>query len=138
MSRGNRVTWRFIQPVLGINGVMPDRDSTRVNVYGDQTGAGSTTFYTVPANKILYISSCNLTTSQSVAQTSYSFIGVSTNAPALAFYCAVLRMYSAGQMVAPLYFNPALEASALWTINVTNSSADMNSNGIINGWLETA
>ncbi|MBA7494511.1 hypothetical protein ES702_05087 [subsurface metagenome] len=132
----DEVRWRGVRPVEGIRGVWPERNATRIQEAGARTSSGGENFYTVPANKKLFISSLVLTSKLTLAAEVYSTMSV-LNAVDVTQYTILRQIYTiAGQQTLPLSFMPALEVLAGWKVRIYSSSDNLFVFVYIFGWIE--
>lgn len=128
-----------VQPInleFGIKGVWPPEGSTRLNETGNVTGVAVDTFYTVPANRKLYIAS-SLLVSRESADVSSRLIAYVTQADDTLRYFFNWHYYDkAGQLATPTQHVPALEAVATDKVKIESLHANIDGRVFIYGWLE--
>lgn len=137
-GESNQVKWRGVQPVSGIRGVWPAIDAVRIAEGTYQSGQGTVVVYTVPAGKILYISSAYLTSRLTAAVATYTWmitrnVADVTQVHMLSAYYSVV---DAKTFAIP--YVPALELPAGYDVAIYVHSATLSSRGGIFGWLEDA
>lgn len=135
-GENDRVKWRGIQPVDGIRGMWPARNATRVNESGYQAGVGTLIIYTVPANKLLFMTSMFLCSRITVvANTAIKgFIRDEGDVETFRF----INHYFAGkdEQTSGMQYIPAVEAQAGYDICVSCEHANAGARLILSGWLE--
>lgn len=134
----NEVVWRGVRPIAGIRGVWPDIDAVRVIDSAYQAGAGSLIIYTVPAGKILFVTSAFLAARYSGAANAWGAIGVRDALDAHQYWFAMVYIVGANSYNTPLSYFPAVEVPAGYDVYVRSGDALLDANGIINGWIEDA
>lgn len=135
-GEANQVLWRGVQPVSGIRGVWPAIDSVRISETASADGAATAVIYTVPANKVCYISTCILNARMSAEGPAAVHVRVRNVADTDVFWIQELIFQAVDQGVVSASFFPALEAAAGFDIYVRGTSADGWARGTIHGWLE--
>lgn len=118
----DQVRWRGVQPVWGIAGIWPARNSVRVHANKENEADGTEIVYTVPANKKLYLSNAILNSYQSAEKEARAYIAVRNDSDVLQYYVTENRFGAAGQLVVSSHFVPALEAEAGWDVVLTNEA----------------
>jgi len=134
----NPVRWRGVQPVEGIRGIWPARNSTRIHEYGVVVGAGDGVIYTVPSGKIAFIASSQLSANNAAAASTIGRITVRDENDVNVYHIAMLAQGGAGGMEASGSYLPALEVKAGYDVYVNSSHANLTLRGLIFGWLEDA
>jgi len=132
----NEVNWRGVRPVEGISGIWPARNATRVQASDYQSGEGSTTIYTVPAGKKLFISTLIFNSQLKVAAQASAIVWVK-NGGGVEQYKLVQHYYVVvGDKSEGYNYVPAQEALASWYVEVYCNDANMDARPMIYGWLE--
>jgi len=127
------------QPVCegsGMRGIWPAPNSTRVQGNGIQTGSGATVFYTVPANKKLYIHNAQLTMYTTADANVYGRMMVQDDSDVAQYRIMQLYQILIGSTSLSESYSPALEALAGWDVYMYATNAEVNVRGLIHGWLE--
>lgn len=137
-GEADQVLWRGVRPVEGIRGVWPARNAVRVNKRGSQVSVGTAIVYTVPAGKILFISSSVFTTRMSAVAGAGANMAVRDTDDVTDYYMVDHKYGSIYQQTTSQYYLPALEAAAGYDVTVFNSHAALQTAGIFCGWLEDA
>lgn len=132
----DQVKWRGVRPVQGIRGVWPARNATRFYGAGSCSGIAVVLMYTVPADKILYISSVMQSTRESAAAPGAAVVYVRDVLDATTYFITYIMFDTAGQLVIPLTYSPALEAAAGFDVCVANDHANIDTFVTFQGWLE--
>jgi len=135
-STPDGITSQPVHVYSGVKGVWPPEGSTRVNASEFQSGLGVTIIYTVPADKILYISSAQLTARLSADQDTFAMIGVRNIGDTRQYYVIMFFINLAGPIALAQRYSPALEVLAQWDVYVEGGHADIGARGLINGWME--
>lgn len=134
----DKVLWRGVRPVLGIDGVWPERNSVRVYASEVQAEAGTVKLYTVPANKKLFIASAFLGSRLSADGAAWASLKVFDSGDNELFWIYCHLFDKAGQMATSQTFTPAQEASVGDYVLLTVPIAPLDARAIITGWLEDA
>jgi len=124
---------------LEARGIIPNPiDAGRINLDAIAVGVQTTVIYTVPAGKILFISSCLLSSRESANASSLVYVVV-RNIADTEQYTPLLHYYDlAGHQTTTSIHLPALELPAGWDIAVISGHANIDGRGGIRGWLEDA
>lgn len=136
MSRNNQVLWRYIQPLAGINGVMPDIDSTRISKHLLNVVNTTSIVYTVPASKTFYMTNAWVSSGSAAAALSgcYLFIRNASDVT------TVILMDTYAIANAPVAYScnymPALELPAGYDLCLLSSQGNEYISGGGHGWLE--
>lgn len=132
----DKVLWRGVRPILGIRGIWPDVDATRVNETAAQANIGITIVYTVPASKILFLSSMFLVSRNDAEQVA-SIHALVRDGNDDEVYRIVSAYYNQKtQQASAMQYTPALEAETGWDVVVSVEHDDAVGRLIISGWLE--
>ena len=134
----DQVLWRGVRPVEGISGVWPARNATRLTDDGYKSGSGYETVYTVPANKLCFITTVYLTSRNANAGLNTTYASIRTGGNAHVCYLLQHFYVVAGQISSSQRFFPALELPASYFVRLYNSHADVEARTLIFGWLEDA
>lgn len=121
-----------------VGGIWPITGANRIDKSDNQAGVGANIVYTVPANKILYISSASLATYETADATSNCRMGIRNDVDVLVSWLIYVYFTLAGQLVVPMNYSPAIEAAELYDVFVESSHANIGCRGLIHGWLEDA
>lgn len=132
----DQVRWRGVQPVDGIRGIWPARNSTRINMYASSSGTDVVLLYEIPAGKLLFLSSGFITTRHTAEAAEFGALQVRNAADAIQYSIISQRLYSVGQVTTPLSYYPALEVPAEWKVTIEGSSGAIEAFGAFFGWLE--
>lgn len=116
----NRVKWRGVRQVTGVDGIWPAIGAVRVHVRQANDAEGTVIIYTVPAGRKLYLSTAILSAYLSSDQNERFFIAVRDESDVFQYCVLELRFGKAGQLNVPCHFVPALEAEAGWDVVLTN------------------
>lgn len=137
-GEANEVNWRGVQPVSGIRGVWPARNSVRVNESCEVNAAGEVITYTVPAGKILFISTAQMSTRLSADGSYWSHMSV-RNVLDVHQYSIFNLVYDIkGQQFGFGTFLPALEVEAGWDVYAASGNDLLDIRANVFGWLEDA
>ena len=134
----NQVLWRGVQPVAGIRGVWPARNSLRVNERASQEGIGSVIVYTVPSGKILFVSSLFCASRLAVDGSEYAIFAIRDTSDVTQIVLVYHYYDLKDQLVSSSQFTPALEALAGWDVYLESFDANLDVIGGFFGWLEDA
>lgn len=134
----DKTRWRGVQPVLGISGIWPARDSVRFADSEKLTGSGSSDFDPVPANKILFISLVLFTSRLSSDQSAGAYLQIYDEGDNFILNVGVHEYFAKGQLASTMMFNPALELAAGWYFKVVATHANQITFPLVFGWLEDA
>lgn len=134
----DQVKWRGVRPVEGIRGIWPARNATRVNASDWQDGAGTKVVYTVPAGKILFLSSMFLCSRYTGATQPAIHAYVRDDDDEMQQRLVSHYFAGAGFQTSGMWYMPAQEAQAGWDVCIQVSSADAAGRLIVAGWLEDA
>ncbi len=134
----DQVLWRGVRPVEGIRGVWPARNSPRIAKTGSQGGGGITLVYTVPTGKLLFISTCFLTSRLSADGAHWGALRIRDDEDA-ELVVLIFHWYNiAGQLATQVPYLPAYEVPAGYDVYVESSHGNLGCYGVFNGWLEDA
>ncbi len=137
-GESNQVVWRGVRPVEGIRGIWPARNAVRINEDAEAVGVSSITIYTVPANKILFISTVDMASIQSSIAAVSVRLNVFNELAAFSYRIKYHYFEAVGQQVSSSRYVPALEAAAGYTIRIFSAHADGQAAACLHGWLEDA
>ncbi len=132
----NQVLWRGVRPVEGIRGVWPARNATRVSAFGEAAGDTTISIYTVPAGKILFISSCQLSTRLSATESKYAMIYSRTEVDTTHIRIFRQNVRIPGTVSNQLGFFPALQLGPGYELLIVSNSNSIEAYGVAHGWLE--
>lgn len=134
----NQTRWRGVQPVSGIRGIWPARNSLRINKTGTAVAVQSTVIYTVPANKILFISSLFMSVLNSPEQIVefHAWVEDVDHGERIRLISTYLKDLSTD--TSSMAYLPALEAEADWHVHFSCDKANAFGRLIFSGWLEDA
>lgn len=132
----DRIRWRGVQPIAGIQGIWPAENATRINKTEVQSGTGTKILYTVTANKKLFISSMNLTSRNEVDQQCNFMVSVRNDEDVLQYRIMLQYYQIAGQLTIPMTFRPALEAQAGWDVVIEVDTDNLVGRALMFGWEE--
>jgi len=125
--------------LAGLRGIIPEPvNATRINLSALASGDATTTIYTVPPAKILFLTGVMLASRESANASSYATIRVSDATPTTKYYPLVHYYDLAGHQASSNHYCPALELAAGWIIEVTSSHANIDAFATIHAWLEDA
>ncbi len=134
----NQVLWRGVQPVAGIRGIWPAIGATRVTATKSVWGVLTDIVYTVPAGKILFVSSGALASSMSTADAHWTGLGVRNVGDVIQYYLIRHHFGTIGHLSGLNPYVPAVEVAAGWDVFAISNHLSLFANAIINGWLEDA
>lgn len=134
----DRQLWRGIQPVEGIRGIWPARNAVRVTATAYQMGVGNDIAYTVPAGKILFITTQQIASRLSADSGTYAFSMLYDAVPAQQDLIGVHYYNKAGQNNSSVNFVPAVEVVAGWSVRCVVGNANLHARVNIYGWIEDA
>lgn len=132
----DQVRWRGVQPVAGISGLWPAIGAQRVNATDAQSGVGTTIVYTVPANKLLFITSMFMVSRNAIVQQCGMHAFIRNVADAEVARLCSNYFETAGQQTSPMQYFPAQEAAAGFDVCVSGDKNNSAVRLIIGGWLE--
>ena len=119
-------------------GIIPDPiDATRITETNGANGAETAIIYTVPASKILFISSIWMASRESVAAAGYCKIFTRTAADVTDKNLIYHYYDLAGHQVSSLPYFPAIEIPALYDVCVLSFHANIDALAGFSGWLES-
>ncbi len=135
-DESDRVRWRGIRPVDGIEGIWPARNAVRIYKSKGLIGIGTEIIYTVPGSTKLFISASHLASRYSIDGLAFSTMLVRDGSDDLIDY--LNRHYYAikGHQVSDWNHFPAYEVPAGYDICLYSGEADHVSYAFISGWLE--
>ena len=134
----NQVRWRGVQPVEGIRGVWPARDSVRINKEATQAGIGNSIIYTVPADKIFFMTLSGIAAFNSAGAGNEGGVGVRNVTDVHQFYTCFHYFEVQGQASHSHNYFPAIEVPAGYDVYVVSNHANITALGSAFGWLEDA
>jgi len=134
----DQVRWRGVRPVYGIRGVWPAIDAERVHASSFRDGLGSNIIYTPAAGKIYFITGLVMASRLAVAAECYTRVWVRDVADAEVYRICEQPYISAGSLITPMSFFPALEIAAGYDLVSYSSHADLDLRCFTFGWLEDA
>jgi len=138
MDRPTNQTLSSLAFLANTRGIIPDPvNATRVNVGDIALGSASTTIYTVPANKLFFLTNVTLQSRESAAAAGEADVAVYNGSSVLQYYIQRQFYDVAGHRDLSQQFIPALELPAGWYVVVTNNHANIDSAAFITGWLES-
>lgn len=137
-GESNRVLWRGVRPVQGIRGVWPARNAVRIAKEATQVGVGSAIVYTVPADKIFFMTSPGLSCYNSAGAGNNSGLGVRNGADVHQYYLIFHYFSAQSQHSGFRRLFPAIEVPATFDVYVMSSNANVTALGSAFGWLEDA
>lgn len=118
-------------------GIIPDPiNATRVNQRNYVNGVDTAIIYTVPANKILYITSAWLAITESADAAGLGMIFIRDASDGAVAYLFIQRYNKAGQVSMSNQYWPAIEAAAAWDVCVNATHANLAAEAGFSGWLE--
>lgn len=137
-GEADEVKWRGVRPVEGIRGVWPERNAAWV--YGEkyQAGLGIGIVYTVPAGKILFISSAFLTSRKSTDSSKGGSLAIRGVGDVRLSYLFNHLYDLAGQQTSSLSYPVAIQAATGWDVYVDSTDDTVDLLGCIQGWIEDA
>lgn len=117
-------------------GVKPAHNGTQITKSNTQTGAGTKTIYTVPADNTLFITYATLASRESANVAGDA--NISTTPIGEAGATRLIRHFYdlAGHQVSTATFNPSVEVAAGETVDVISSHANIDGSATIHGWIE--
>ena len=130
------ITAQPVSQVSGVHGIWPASNSLRRSKTGSALGVATTTIYTVPADKKLFITSSLLASRLSADAATYCLLFVENAAGSPLFYLNWHYYDVAGHQTIPTQYSPALEAVATDIVKVQSMHANIDCRGFFNGWLE--
>lgn len=137
-GESNQVLWRGVRPVEGIRGVWPARNSVRIIKEAIQVGVGSAIAYTVPASKIFFITSAELSCYNSAGGGVETGLGIRDGGDVHLWFLMVHYFEAQSQHSGSHQFFPAIEVLAGYDVYVMSGGANVTSRGLAFGWLEDA
>lgn len=134
----NQVVWRGVRPVEGIRGIWPARNAVRINQEATQAGEGNAIVYTVPANKIFFMTTAGMAAFNSAGGGKFAGVGVRNGADAHQIYLCFHYFAAQAEHSHQHRYFPAIEVIAGYDVYVVTDSANITALGMAHGWLEDA
>jgi len=135
MGETNQQMWRGVRPVH------PEEVFTRFEppeggIYVDahnSTGIGEVTVYSVPANRLFFLTSYGVSIYGTAAGTGY--VRTYTNVPAVHRYLHACKILANGGIWLTANLNMAMQLPAGYTFRIDSSGAGLNVVAWVNGYL---
>ena len=120
-----------------LRGIIPNpHNATRVDVAADFVENTTTTIYTVPADKRLFISSAWASMAITIAGANRGHLKITTAVPADVLIFLGIASDGVGAGNNSNQYRPAIEVPATYLIRVTSLGASHYVSGGIHGWIE--
>jgi len=117
-------------------GVRPAHNGVQIFEHGGQIGAGTNTLYTVPVDKILFVTFAQIGSRLVADQDCKAYLSVDPRE--VGALRRVLDHYydKAGHQATSGTFNPPIEIEAGGTVKINSDHADLDVRGSFHGFLE--
>jgi hypothetical protein len=133
----NQVLWR--KAFIGdLRGFYPKPETaTRIDKYATNAGNATVILYTVPANKLLFVSSAWLAARAAAGSSGVLYFGIRNAADVLVVYILTIILHVITQGQLANQYKPGIEVPAGYDVFTLSTNAALACEAGFSGWLES-